>query len=95
MMAVAILTVVLCACCADDMLSGDQRVLSNSTVCEESDFKYKPRLGDALLFHSLDPDNSINMRSLHGGCPVIKGTKWVVTKWLHNKPLQKGGFGWN
>jgi hypothetical protein len=36
-------------------------------------FKYKPRRGDAVLFYSLDPDLKINPRSLHGGCPVVKG----------------------
>lgn len=65
--------------------------MSNFTTCEDHDYKYKPRLGDAVLFYSLDPDNSINPRALHGGCPVIKGNKWVITKWLHNRPLQKGG----
>jgi hypothetical protein len=30
-------------------------------------------MGDALLFYSLDPDLQINPRSLHGGCPVVKG----------------------
>ncbi|KAI8470885.1 MAG: hypothetical protein J3K34DRAFT_458598 [Monoraphidium minutum] len=50
-------------------------------------FKYKPRKGDAVLFHSLDPDLKINPRSLHGGCPVIKGEKWVATKWLHEVPF--------
>jgi len=44
-------------------------------------FKYKPRKGDAVVFYSLDPDLTINPRSLHGGCPVIKGEKWVATKW--------------
>jgi prolyl 4-hydroxylase len=47
--------------------------------------KYKPRKGDALLFHAADPSGEIDKRALHGGCPVIKGTKWVMTKWVRNK----------
>lgn len=42
-----------------------------------SGFKYRPRRGDAVLFHSLTPDGQIDPRSLHGGCPVLKGVKWV------------------
>lgn len=44
-------------------------------------------MGDAVLFYSLDPDLSINPRSLHGGCPVRKGEKWVATRWMHEKPV--------
>ncbi|WIA44512.1 hypothetical protein OEZ86_007251 [Tetradesmus obliquus] len=59
------------------------------TTCESSDFKYKPRAGDALLFFSMHPDRSIDPRALHGGCPVAAGSseKWVATKWLHDKPI--------
>lgn len=55
--------------------------------CEPGEFKYTPRMGDAVLFFSLDPDLRINPRSLHGGCAVRKGEKWVATKWIHEKPF--------
>jgi len=48
-------------------------------------FKYKPRKGDAVLFYSLHPNGTIDKHSLHGGCPVIKGDKWVMTKWIRDK----------
>lgn len=48
-------------------------------------FRYKPRAGDALLFYSMYPNNTLDKHSLHGGCPVIKGTKYVATKWVRNK----------
>jgi prolyl 4-hydroxylase len=82
-----------CAACRP---AGDKRKVPDSAACSKHDLKYKPRAGDALLFYSLHPDNSIDTHALHGGCPVAKGTKWVVTKWLHNRPLQvnAGGFGW-
>ncbi|KAI5661179.1 hypothetical protein M9H77_20502 [Catharanthus roseus] len=46
--------------------------------------KVKPRQGDGLLFFSLLPNGTIDKKSLHGSCPVIKGEKWVATKWIHN-----------
>lgn len=49
---------------------------------------YRPRPGDAILFWSVRPDNSRDVHSLHGGCPVIKGTKWVATKWIRDQPLR-------
>ena len=30
--------------------------------------------------------------SLHGGCPVIKGDKWVATKWLRDLPFGSAGI---
>ncbi|KAF6165250.1 hypothetical protein GIB67_030432 [Kingdonia uniflora] len=47
--------------------------------------KVKPRQGDGLLFYSLFPNGTIDQMSLHGSCPVIKGEKWVATKWIRNQ----------
>ncbi|OAY35558.1 probable prolyl 4-hydroxylase 9 [Manihot esculenta] len=49
----------------------------------------KPRQGDALLFYSLFPNNTIDPTSLHGSCPVIKGEKWVATKWIRDQELDE------
>nr|AFK40578.1 unknown [Medicago truncatula] len=46
--------------------------------------RVKPRQGDGLLFYSLLPNGTIDQTSLHGSCPVIKGEKWVATKWIRN-----------
>ncbi|KAJ3706023.1 hypothetical protein LUZ61_009728 [Rhynchospora tenuis] len=47
--------------------------------------KVKPRKGDGLLFYSLMTNGTIDPTSLHGSCPVIKGEKWVATKWIRDK----------
>ncbi|XP_011001658.1 PREDICTED: probable prolyl 4-hydroxylase 9 [Populus euphratica] len=47
--------------------------------------KVKPRQGDGLLFYSLFPNGTIDPTSLHGSCPVIKGVKWVATKWIRDQ----------
>ncbi|KAH9695233.1 hypothetical protein WN944_028677 [Citrus x changshan-huyou] len=47
--------------------------------------KVKPRRGDGLLFYSLFPNGTIDRTSLHGSCPVIKGEKWVATKWIRDQ----------
>jgi hypothetical protein len=38
------------------------------------------------LFHAL-----CLQAALHGSCPVIKGEKWVATKWIRDKPVS---FRW-
>ncbi|XP_009335402.2 probable prolyl 4-hydroxylase 9 [Pyrus x bretschneideri] len=47
--------------------------------------KIMPRQGDGLLFYSVFPNGTIDLTSLHGSCPVIKGEKWVATKWIRNQ----------
>ncbi|KAK8568221.1 hypothetical protein V6N12_006777 [Hibiscus sabdariffa] len=47
--------------------------------------KIKPRRGDGLLFYSLLLNGTIDPTSLHGSCPVIKGEKWVATKWIRDQ----------
>ncbi|CAD5179314.1 probable prolyl 4-hydroxylase 9 [Musa acuminata AAA Group] len=47
--------------------------------------KVKPRKGDGLLFYSMFTNHTIDPTSLHGSCPVIKGQKWVATKWIRDQ----------
>lgn len=47
--------------------------------------KVKPQQGDALLFYSMFPNGTFDKTSLHGSCPVLKGEKWVATKWIRDK----------
>ena len=54
--------------------------------CDQG-LKVKPRKGAALLFWSINPDGTYDDHSLHGGCPTVKGTKWVATKWLRDKAV--------
>jgi len=51
--------------------------------CAQRGVAVKPVQGDALLFFSLDLVQQLDTASLHAGCPVIRGTKWSATKWMH------------
>lgn len=51
----------------------------------DTGIKVKPRQGDALLFYSVSVNGTIDRHSLHGGCPVLAGTKYAATKWIRNK----------
>ncbi|XVF63620.1 hypothetical protein PTKIN_Ptkin09bG0101300 [Pterospermum kingtungense] len=51
--------------------------------CGRQGLAVKPKMGDALLFWSMRPDATLDPSSLHGGCPVITGSKWSSTKWMH------------
>ena len=47
-------------------------------------FAVPPRRGDAILFYSQTPDGHLDPSSLHGACPVLKGTKWGANLWVWN-----------
>ena len=55
------------------------------TKCADKVVSVRPHKGDALLFFSLDPEDKLDTKSLHAGCPVLRGTKWSATKWIHVK----------
>ncbi|KAH7944325.1 hypothetical protein HPB52_018275 [Rhipicephalus sanguineus] len=60
----------------------------------------KPRVGDALFWYDVEPyDGSefpehmsfwhqkrqADPLTTHVGCPVLWGSKWIVTKWIHER----------
>ena len=40
-----------------------------------------PQPGALLFWNNMHPDGSPNADTLHAGRPVIKGTKYIITKW--------------
>ena len=58
------------------------------SACAEDHVAVKPKKGDGLLFWSITPENKIDPKSMHAGCPVLKGTKWTATKWIHARPFR-------
>mmetsp|Transcript_41057 Transcript_41057/g.65809 ORF Transcript_41057/g.65809 Transcript_41057/m.65809 type:complete len:99 (-) Transcript_41057:429-725(-) len=38
----------------------------------------------------MDNVQSLDQRSTHAGCPVIKGEKWSATKWMHVGAFEVG-----
>lgn len=50
-------------------------------------YTVKPEKGKAVIFWSLNKDNSIIDHALHEAEPVLNGSKWVCNKWLHNRKL--------
>jgi len=56
-------------------------------VCNTSStaLRSAPVAGSAVMFYSQGPDGGLDKYSLHGGCPVISGTKWSANVWLWNR----------
>lgn len=65
----------------------ETRAVHDMHTCDDGSFKVKPRKGDAVLFYNLYPDGTLDQQAMHGGCPVISGEKWAMTKWIRDKPF--------
>ncbi|WP_153102185.1 prolyl hydroxylase family protein [Paraburkholderia hayleyella] len=46
-----------------------------------------PRQGGAVYFHYLNEKLELDPQTLHGGAPVIRGVKWIMTKWIRERPF--------
>lgn len=45
-----------------------------------------PQPGVLVVWNNMNPDGTPNANSLHAGTPVIRGTKYVLTKWYRARP---------
>lgn len=59
------------------------------TVFPNLDKKYKLKKGEGLLFRNIDTDGNIRDENLHGGDPIMSGTKLVCNLWTHVLPYKE------
>ena len=43
-----------------------------------------PKKGAAAFWYNLKSDLTRDVTSYHAGCPVIKGNKWILNKWIYS-----------
>lgn len=67
-----------------------------ATAFTQLGFAVRPRRGTAVFWYNLTPYNGPTTnytfwgvrrhgdnRTYHAGCPVLRGSKWIATKWIH------------
>lgn len=55
------------------------------TIFPQARLKITPEKGKALLFYNVNAEGISDSMSLHGGAPVIRGEKWIITRWLRER----------
>ena len=45
-------------------------------------FRVRGGVGDLLVFHNVTADNKPDPRLVHAGLPIIRGEKWLATRWI-------------
>jgi prolyl 4-hydroxylase len=53
-----------------------------ATIFPKLGLQIKPKKGSALFFANVTDTGMVDIQTLHGGMPVISGTKFIATKWL-------------
>lgn len=48
----------------------------------------EPKPGVLLVWNNAQPDGTPNEGTLHAGTPVVKGVKYVLTKWYRTRPFR-------
>lgn len=76
----------------DHPLRAEVKDSPNAQCSGQENVAVKLRKGDALLFHSLDPQGNFDRQSFHMGCPVHSGVKWAATIWIHTDPFEVEKF---
>ncbi|XP_028742690.1 LOW QUALITY PROTEIN: transmembrane prolyl 4-hydroxylase [Peromyscus leucopus] len=59
--------------------------------CDKGNLRVKPQQGTAVFWYNYLPDGQgwvgeVDDYSLHGGCLVTRGTKWIANNWINVDP---------
>ncbi|KAH8354293.1 hypothetical protein KR084_006166 [Drosophila pseudotakahashii] len=54
-----------------------------ATIFPMVNISVTPKKGSAVLWYNLHNSGAMNLRTLHSACPVISGSKYVLTKWIN------------
>ena len=84
---------------AKDVAGRGQRVLT-FLICLSEDYdggetdfpalgkRWKGRKGHALFFWNVEPDGTMDRRTLHAGLAPTRGEKWLLSQWIRCKPAE-------
>ncbi|XP_006822416.1 transmembrane prolyl 4-hydroxylase-like, partial [Saccoglossus kowalevskii] len=69
--------------------------LNLNKYCNKSNLMIKPKKGKAVIWynHFINEQTGwfghTDQLTWHGGCPVVKGTKWILNRWINATPDRK------
>ncbi|KAL6467908.1 hypothetical protein MHYP_G00235850 [Metynnis hypsauchen] len=59
--------------------------VGGATVFPNIGASLKPQKGTAVMWYNLLRNGQVDEQSLHAGCPVFRGSKWIATKWIRER----------
>lgn len=84
-------TIIGCMCVSQSLIQNDVDLLDTRKHCEKGNLRVKPIKGTAVFWYNYLSDGrgwvgEQDEYSLHGGCVVTRGTKWVANNWINVDP---------
>ncbi|RDS81467.1 2OG-Fe(II) oxygenase [Dyella psychrodurans] len=64
-----------------------------TTIFPEIGLEVVPKKGSAVYFEYTNSHNQLDRLTLHGGSPVTRGEKWIVTKWMRQRRYGESAAG--
>lgn len=58
------------------------------TTFPHSGLAVSPRKGSAVYFAYTDAQSRVDPMSFHAGAPVLKGEKWIATRWMRERDFR-------
>ncbi len=55
------------------------------TAFPDIEMTVRPKKGSAVYFEYCNANGDLDVRLLHAGLPVVKGEKWIATKWIRQR----------
>lgn len=65
------------------MVTLNDVIQGGDTYFSKLDIRFKPEIGQALIWYNLGVDGLAHPLTLHGGEPIIQGEKFILTQWFH------------
>jgi prolyl 4-hydroxylase len=59
--------------------------MGGGTGFPDVELTVRPKKGSAVYFEYCNANGELDARLLHAGLPVVKGDKWIATKWIRQR----------
>ncbi|KAJ8040105.1 Transmembrane prolyl 4-hydroxylase [Holothuria leucospilota] len=85
----------------DEEIFRNSGIMNLNQYCKHANLKLFPKKGTAVLWynHFINETTgwmgSVDKFTWHGGCPVIKGEKWIMNRWIAASPDPKKDLGYS
>ncbi|KAM3843893.1 transmembrane prolyl 4-hydroxylase [Vipera latastei] len=76
------------------LIQNDVDLRDTRKHCDKGNLRIKPLQGTAIFWYNYLPDGEgwvgdVDEYSLHGGCLVTEGTKWIANNWINVDPNKR------
>ncbi|MDB5439147.1 MAG: hypothetical protein JWM33_1574 [Caulobacteraceae bacterium] len=61
------------------------------TSFDRLNWQFRGQVGEALFWRNTTPTGEVHLNTLHAGLPPTSGSKWVLSQWVRERPVEMLG----